>query len=276
MHKKIKLKNNKTAHIQLIQEVERVNGNLIFEKIKPTKNGYAGYREGKYLPESLHGFIFSSLENKGVDLSIGVGDVLGIIKKTLNAVVETLPTKNNLEIYIFPTLSGFVKEKMFGVNGYTPYANVIHLYVHPDSTKLKDFNKNLANTLAHEYNHAIRFLYFPNSDSEKLIDNLVFEGLAENFREYVLGGKQAPWAQALSKDVARKVFDSFGGLLLSDNYTYDDYNKIFFGNDEYAVWTGYSVGYHLVKDFIKNRGSERNWSKIIQMPAKEILEKSGW
>ena len=48
------------------------------------------------------------------------------------------------------------------------------------------------------------------------------------------------------------------------------YREVFFGNKEYKRWTGYSIGYRLVKEFRK-KYPNISWGEIIKMRQKDIL-----
>ena len=61
-----------------------------------------------------------------------------------------------------------------------------------------------------------------------------------------------------------------------DSTNQDYYQKVFFGDDEeFPHWTGYTIGYNIVQDFIKNnpKVSIEEWTN---MDAKEVLERSGY
>jgi uncharacterized protein YjaZ len=98
---------------------------------------------------------------------------------------------------------------------------------------------------------------------------LIMEGLAEHFREYMVGGKVAPWSKALNDkqiiSAIKKVEPFF------ESTKREDYENIFFGSKGFKRWTGYTLGYYLVKRFIKNN-KNLSWEKIMKTDIKHFFE----
>lgn len=190
-----------------------------------------------------------------------------IVEKTIKKCSEELPLFNK-KIVIFKTRNEFVKIHMNGVTGNSFYENTIVLEIFP----IKNWEKELINTLAHEYSH-LAFLEIRKQKKLKLIDSLIFEGIAETFREEIFKGKTAKWSKALTRKEAKKLFGKIKDKLKSENYTL--YKNLFFGSKEYKRWSGYSLGYYIVKVFRKNH-QKISWKEFIKIPPKEILRKSGF
>ena len=175
-----------------------------------------------------------------------------------------IPVKNY--IFVFPYLPTEKDSAFEGVMGVARYSCVFHIFLSLDFWS----PKALVDTVAHELNHTIFYYYhYDDFNNYTLLDEMIIEGLAENFREQVTGGMPTPWAVALAQEEAFDTLDSVNRLLSSkDN---DIHRDILFGNDEYKRWAGYSMGYWIVKELIHKR-PDLSWEKIMKLNSKEILE----
>ena len=194
------------------------------------------------------------------------------IEKTIKFVTEKFLNQLSLPsifIYVFPWLGKKYDSAFGGVNGFAPYANTIYLFI---STK-KFSPQSLIETIAREFNHAVLFHYRNSSEEMTLLEALIFEGLAENFREDVVGGKTASWSKALNMNQCQKALFGLKGSLHSKGYNL--YHDVFFGSKKYKKWTGYSIGYNLIKSFIKEH-PEKSWKEIIKIKPEVIFEMSNF
>jgi uncharacterized protein YjaZ len=128
-------------------------------------------------------------------------------------------------------------------------------------------------TVTHEFNHAVRFQYFPNSASMTLLETLIFEGLAENFTTEVTDEKPSPWASSLNEKEAKKIFKKIKPIL--NSISKKVYYSVFFDNDKFPLWAGYSMGYWMIKNFRK-KNRNIDWPEIIRMSYLEIFKRSTW
>lgn len=192
------------------------------------------------------------------------------ISKTIQTTIKRcnkilpLPTKNF--IFIFPWFPSEKDSALNGSFGFAVYSCVLHLFVAPDIFT----EEAIANSVAHEINHTISFYYhFDRYAQWSLLDHIVNEGLAENFREDVLKTKPAPWAIALSEQKASEILREVYPKINSK----DDklHQAVLFGNDKYKRWTGYSVGYWLVKKFRK-MNQEISWEELMKTNPEDILK----
>lgn len=245
--------------------------------IPGNSTGYAGFRTRNYLRRSLLFYIFEP-QLGPANTNIGpvqpfTKEISYSIEKAMKKAYKYLPSGSRTRVYIFPTSQSFVKRRMFGVNGTTPYRNTFHIYIHPSPQNRKAFLREINHIVAHEYNHTIRFQYFQPSFSSTILEGFVNEGLAENFRMEVLGGAISPWAGSLQYNDAKKAFARIRPILHSTNNK--DYRDIFFADKKYPLWTGYAIGYQIVKSFLQKLPVVR-WTEIIKLPSHEILERSGF
>lgn len=136
-----------------------------------------------------------------------------------------------------------------GAGGYTFSADFIRINI--DDNKA---TKNLiSETVVHEFCHAARW---GKNDEwiNSLFDGLIFEGLACTFEADFVKNKseKALFIKTIlersdneNKNILALIQDKLG----SNEY---NYNEIFFnGNDELPCWSGYSLGYYLVKKYLE-------------------------
>lgn len=240
---------------------------LIFKNLKKDRGiNYAGYLNDNALYHDLL-------------LKIGKGDlqnyhslgarqkrlIADIITKTFSKCQKKLSYPLKLAyIFVFPWFPNAQDNAAFGgVNAVTPYMRTMHFFLDSDNFK----TNSLMETVAHEFNHLV-FYYYHRGKKYTLVEQMAIEGLAENFREDVLGGKRAPWSGALTKSEAGKIFRSLKPLLRSRSSRV--YSKVFWGSERYKRWTGYSIGYWLVKEFIKKKPSI-SWQALMRMKVENVL-----
>jgi len=187
--------------------------------------------------------------------------------KIINEILKECGGKIKLKeviIAVYETDDSFVKEKMGGVTGYARFKNIIQLEI---CSSVKAWKGELRNTIVHEYNHLCVYHY--GNCGEKLLDSIIFEGMAENFRDDVLGGKPSPWATALSMTEMKNLLKRIKKMLGSKDRKI--YNSLFFEGKKYKLWSGYSLGYHLVKQFRKNH-KKLTWNNLVKVKPSEILK----
>lgn len=236
------------------------------------KVGYAGFIYKKGLKESLT-YRFSNADIKTYKtLSPQQKKAIRqIIIESLNKCFRKLPLPEKpLFVFIFPLLAPFDdSDKQMGFStGFCPYKNTIHLYIAIDLYSTKDLQRSVS----HEYNHAVFFNY--HEWQQSLLKTIIFEGLAENFEEEIVKDGPPLYATALSKKRAREIFHSLKHTTLRSK-SYDLYRRVFFGDGRYKKWTGYSIGYRIVKSFLQ-KNKNKSWQEIIRMDSKEILQDSGF
>ena len=194
------------------------------------------------------------------NLNWSIGKKIGKIKKVdLKVIKEAVLAcnkficKRKVYIFIFPTFDEFILNKMDGVSGYTIYKNTIAIYINTN----KNYKKALKETLVHEMAHVISDYYNKNT----LKDALINEGLAEHFREYLIGGGKAKWVKSISKKEALLIFKKIKPYLNKSNDKL--YRELFLGGGRYPLWAGYAIGYYLIDNYLKKQ-KIINWNKILK------------
>ena len=232
----------------------------VLDKIKEDNEiGFAGWKSKGALKEHLKDkFKEEKISYPKKDLT---KESNNLIKNLLKKIPEVL--NKNLYIYIFPTDSEFSISKLGGVTGYCIWKNVVYLDVFPNENWQENFKK----TLLHEISHSISNYY--NMFNLSLGEGLVFDGLAENFVEKILGEPDKKLTNVLSKKEAIKIFNEIKIDLGEKDF--DKYGELFYGTGKYPLWTGYSIGYYLIKNYLKEQ-KEVNWKRLLRKNPNKILE----
>ncbi len=255
-------------------EIEKIKNkenlaDLIVESIRERKSIlHAGFSDESLLHNNILTHIGDASISNYISLSEAhkkeIKDCIEKIVVKCNTYLS-IPTKNY--IFVLPYLP-MEKDSVFGgVMGFSPYSCVFYVFLSPKLWSLK----SLADTVAHELNHTIFYYYhYDTLNNYTLLDGMVLEGLAENFRECVLSDDTpAPWASALTQEKAFTTLDKMDKKIL---FSKDKHliNNVLFGNDSYEHWTGYSIGYWLIKKLL-HKTPELSWEEVMKLSSVEIL-----
>jgi len=282
--KKITKNNRVIAHIYFYTDYDRKTArtadkllNKIMNQIsfKP-KVCYVGFRTKKLLRKHLDFQIFGRKNKEGnkepfSPFPFSERDISSVIKNTLLRCLIRLHSKSTW-IFVFPTFNLFVKKKMEGVTGSSFWKNTILLFIHPEAKK---WQTPLANTVVHEFTHSVENKYFPISSSTTLLDSLIFEGQAENFVISIFKCKLRFGARALNKTQSKKLLRKLQKKDLLYSTSRKLYYSVFFEGKKYPLWAGYSIGYQIVKGFLK-KNKNLTWEEIIKLKPNEILNRSSF
>ena len=198
-------------------------------------------------------------------------------EKVEEIVEEALRKSNDLlngvdtTVYIFPNTSeySYLTKDLGGVVGVTAGSGKILLLVDPLNEQWKNV---LSYTVAHEYHHSVwtsRKYEFEGN----ILANLVFEGKADSFANKVFPDLEVPWVSSIEPGKEKAVWNSIKNQLSSDDS--ELFQKLMFGGGDFQRWSGYTIGYHIVQDFLKNNSdySIEEWTKLSST---ELLNKSGY
>lgn len=245
------LRQNKLREVTIIDEILNEIPHL-------DSCGYAGYLSKEGLSECLNKLIFSS-ETKTKCEPGNTKEIISEIKLSLESCSNVLKNER-LNIFIFPNFDLFVKTRMFGNTGFTPWKNTVHLYVNSIQ------NNKIAYTLSHEIAHALS--PYPLIENNQIGATLLYEGIAEKFREFFLGGEKAPWVKAISVEEANNILKK----LNLEQTDYKLYKDLFFGSKDYPLWSGYTIGYKMAEKYLE-KIIKKNWSKIVRTNMEKELTK---
>lgn len=142
-----------------------------------------------------------------------------------------------------------------GISGYGPNGHTLYIYLDPTHKRFAQaLEEPLLRTMAHELHHVMRWRTVGYGKS--LLDALVSEGLADHFEQEVTKGPPEKWDKALSKEDAARLL-----RLAKKEFDRTDYDHAswFFGNADRSIpkWTGYSLGYALVKEYLKTHPDKK-------------------
>lgn len=226
---------------------------------------YAGFTKKEYLHDNLTYNIpdFENTDAQHQTFNLSEPELLRTIEEALQLChknVSTSPTN----IFLFPTFSTFVKNKMGGVSGYTPYKNTLLLYVSPQETER--WKEALTETICHEFMHTVMDNHY---ERKNLLDDLVFEGVAESFVSFLFGVKAHMPSQALPFKEALVWYEKLKKRFRNTKMYY----PVFLEGKEYPLWAGYAIGYQMVEAYRK-RHPDTSWNDIVPLTPKKIYEKS--
>lgn len=168
-----------------------------------------------------------------------------------------------IQLFILPTHSRFVLEKMSGTGGFCTNHNSIIITLNPK----KGIKEALTQSIIHEFTHAVSPFY----DMEKMSlgEGFIFDGLAEHFLEQTYSKYKPFLTASLSKEEALKEFSNLRAHLESKDV--EVYRKVFFGTGEYKLWAGYSIGYFAVGEYLKDK-KHVSWADLLRSDPKKILK----
>lgn len=229
-------------------------------KISKSKFSNGGFSTTEILIDKINTFVEPILNNNAFTIK-RAKEIEYQIDNLLSRLSSTISKETDLNVYLLPTGSDFIMNYMDSIAGWCPSKNTIHLYIHPDCSDI-----HISETLAHEYNHTI---FRENNNWNRVIDGIIAEGLAEHFREDIVGGMRSKWTTVFEESETLKRLSEIERLLPSTSPR--DYNDVFtnFDNDPYQLWTGYSLGYYIVKSYLPTSPS---WNKIMNEKPGVILE----
>jgi uncharacterized protein YjaZ len=226
--------------------------------------GYAGFGKKEYLKDSLL-YNIPANDDKSIPFEISTKKIISVIEKALHLChkhVTTPPTT----IFLFPTFSDFVKDKMGGVSGYTPYKNTLLLFVSPIGTR--HWERALTETICHEFMHTVMDNHYERKD---LLDDLVFEGIAESFVSFHFGERPDMPSQALSEKEALEWYRK----LKKRSRNTKLYYSVFLEGKEFPLWAGYAIGYRLFETY-RSKHRKVTWNEVVHLTPREILVGSGF
>jgi len=166
-----------------------------------------------------------------------------VVEKTFNSCQTLLPLSQlPIHCFIFPWSTDAIQSAEFkGVNAVTRHQQVLHLYIHATQPTIE---RGLVETVAHEFTHL--FYYQMTQRLEfTLYEHIIMEGIAEVFREAVVGGNSASWSTAVFAGEVNTWLEKLSDKL--DSTDRNIHRAVLYGDETYPKWLGYSIGYHLVK-----------------------------
>lgn len=124
-------------------------------------------------------------------------------------------------------------------------------------------------TLAHELHHVCR-VRMPNFQVS-ILECMVNEGLADHFMLEVLHCEQTPWSKALTEEQIHRYMIRVKPLMREkyESWTKDLDIWMLYGKpepDAIPGWTGYSIGWRIVENYLKAHPEARASSLVFTSP----------
>jgi uncharacterized protein YjaZ len=190
--------------------------------------------------------------------------VLDVVRKAVRKQNAYLQHKE-CNILIFADTFGVIPEQ--GVGGRCNGFDIVNIFIDPShKSGLKHNVKTwLPSALAHELYHARRYVTHPFGAT--LGQALVDEGLPAIFEEFMEPSLEVPYAHYLTRQELVKSWEKAKKVLHNKGYDHDDW---FYGGGGIKRWTGYSLGYDIVRQFMQKKGAN-NPAALIDIPAKDFL-----
>ena len=163
---------------------------------------------------------------------------------------------------------------MLGVGSRTTSDHSLLFYFDPKNPNFKvEF---VIRGLVHECLHPTRFR-MPQWQLT-LLECMITEGLADHFMIEVLGGEQPAWSRALTKNEIKQYMIKVRPILRIRHEWTQEFNEQFFlpwmlfgrkGDDPVPGWTGYTLGWQMVENYLKAHPESRA-SSLVFAPAEVI------
>lgn len=175
--------------------------------------------------------------------------------------VNNVMSVDNLTIKILADASQVIPE--IGIGGFNPSEREVIIRIDPNFNDLsQSIATELAPMLAHEMHHAKRRRTVGYGSS--LFEASVTEGLADCFAMEITGIDPPLWSVALTGGDLDNWITNVSSTWTNNSY---DHSKWFLGTSaEVPRWTGYAIGFKLVKDYLLENPT-RMASDLFDEPA---------
>lgn len=148
--------------------------------------------------------------------------------------------EQNIDIFVLNETYHVIPE--YGFGGFTPSRDIVYININKNSSNID--LKTMVSIMLHEIHHAMR--WDKVGYGETLGEALVSEGLAVYLE--VAYTKSVPIYSKikLAAGIPSKAMKE------SDSDTYD-HNSWFYGSDTIPRWSGYTLGYEMVRQFAQTQ-----------------------
>lgn len=182
-------------------------------------------------------------------------------EKSVARIVKLIPI-NNVDIVVAEDPQSAIPE--IGIGGSTNNINLVFISIDSAHPNLQtSLNTELSRTIAHELHHAMRMRTI--GYGENLLENAVLEGLADHFGMEVFGGKKPPWSNV---KINSKIMEKAKKNFFKKDYGYYEW---FFGwSGKFPKWTGYTLGFNLVGEYLKKNPNKKP-STLYSEPAESFV-----
>ena len=206
-----------------------------------------------------------------------------VARQALEIASRSLPRPDlSARMFIFPGdgESAVLVNQLGGALGFSLGANATLLFVWPRG----DWEANLRYNVVHEYAHLVRNLLFPRGiaggrlvymktqQPETLLDAMIAEGISDCFARECLDGARPRWMDAEGDIDIGKMWPRLHRRFAISDAT--EIRRFLFGDgDRVPAWTGYTLGYTIVRRFLDNNPGA-TMMRLVSMPASDVYDGS--
>jgi len=171
-------------------------------------------------------------------------EIIQVMRQTVAAVNQVMPV-DHVRIRLRVDPSQVIPE--IGIGGFSPNDEEIWLWMDPDFSQLaQSIATHLGPTLAHEMHHTKRRRAIGYGTT--LLQACISEGLADHFSVELYGIDPPLWSQALTGDSLKTWINT--AMATWNQPAYDHATWFFGSHPDVPRWTGYAIGYELVKNYL--------------------------
>lgn len=190
--------------------------------------------------------------NSSGSLTSFTEDIKKVFDQSVRKITSKIPI-SDVDAVVYDNPDSAIPE--IGIGGYAPNKHMVWISIDPAFPNLaQSIEKELGRTLAHELHHALRWK--GPGYGKTLFEALITEGLADHFDMEVNNAKPHMWDVALSNEDTQKYLELAKKEFDNENFNHTDW---FFGSKERKIpkWTGYSLGFYLVGEYLKKNPKEK-------------------
>ena len=119
-----------------------------------------------------------------------------------------------------------------------------------------------------------RSVYIKSQVPETLLDAMIAEGIADAFAMDLHPDLQVSWTRALTPDVETRIWPKVRRRVGVSDPT--EVRRVLFGdNDRIPQWTGYTIGYRMVRGYLDEHPGTRP-ATLVGLSASTIFEASNY
>lgn len=195
------------------------------------------------------------------DLAVFRSEFHEEVERTIGAVVSVMAI-GPIRVRILPDPQSVIPE--IGLGGYAPSESEIRIFADPRTRGLPTIIRSeLLPILAHEIHHAERWRAIGYGST--VYTAAISEGLADHFAMQVAGIPPRPWSVALSGE----ELELWMAEVLASTGPYDHAQWFLGADPEIPRWTGYAVGYELVRQYFE-RNPGATAASLVGEPARSF------
>lgn len=198
-----------------------------------------------------------------------------LIQQTVGVVVKKVRHKislDNIDIVIREADNPKLLKDLDGIGAYCPSEHFVQLSIDTNHASFgKSPEKLIEKSLIHELHHAARRQAGVKIDKSSFLECMFSEGLADYF-VYEITSDLPKWTTAINSKDKKRLIER-AKKIASKKLTQQDYEDWFItGSKKHKIprWTGYALGFEIVKNFLE-KNPERSASSLTTVPIDKIF-----